>query len=98
MNKSDLINKLADVVSTKHEAEQVIELMVSTIKQTLSENQRVVISGFGSFNVLVRKAKRARNPKTGKIMTIMPHKTVKFKPAKELIKDITKQQREGELW
>ncbi len=85
MNKLDLINKLSAVVSTKKEAEQVLGTIINNIKSALKLNERVVISGFGSFTVYIRKAKKLRNPRTGELMKIMPRKVVRFRPAKKFL-------------
>lgn len=87
MNKKNLIEKLAKVVSTKKEASQVLERLIKEIKQSLWEGEKVIISEFGCFYVQVRKAKKGRNPRTGKVVDIPPRKAVKFRPAKNILKN-----------
>ena len=42
------------------------------------------ISGFGSFKVVQRKARKGRNPRTGEALQIPASKAVKFTPGKTL--------------
>lgn len=44
---------------------------------------RVTIQGFGSFTRVERKARIARNPKTGETVEVLAKETLKFKPSKD---------------
>ena len=85
MNKNDLINSLTSVLSTKKEAKDAVEKILFEIKKTLRQNERVVISNFGTFTSYLRKSKKARNPKTGQEYHIPPRRVVKFKPGKKVL-------------
>jgi nucleoid DNA-binding protein len=50
----------------------------------LKDGQKVVITGFGSFNLKVTETKKGRNPKTGDIVMIPPKKKIRFKQSKEI--------------
>ncbi len=84
MTKADL----ARVVYDRHgglsnkEASRVVDLILQFIKQRLREGERVQISGFGTFLVRDKKARKGRNPQTGEEMTILPRKSVVFRPSK----------------
>ncbi|MFN3966872.1 MAG: HU family DNA-binding protein [Endomicrobiia bacterium] len=86
MNKNDLILALTKVLSTKKEAKQAIEKTFSTMAEALRAEEKVVISGFGSFHPKLTKSKKMINPKTKKIMLIPPKIKIKFKPSKNLLK------------
>jgi len=87
MNKSDLIEKVARVTCAKQEAKDAVNALFSVIKQALGKNDRVGISGFGTFSVRARKPRMGRNPRTGQPIEISAKRVVKFKPAKEILED-----------
>jgi len=84
MNKDQLINKVAQVLSTKKEARAAVDSVFSTIKQTLQNDEQVTIIGFGTFKVDHRKARKGRNPQTGEELMIEAKKVPKFTPGKAL--------------
>jgi len=84
MNKGDLINEVAKVVSTKKEAQAAVDCVIATITDALASNDTVSLVGFGSFKVTERKARKGRNPQTGEEIDIAASKTPKFVPGKAL--------------
>ncbi len=84
MNKAELINEVAKVVSTKKDAQAAVDTMLSTITETLQKGESVTLVGFGTFKVNQREARKGRNPQTGKEMTIAARKVPKFVPGKSL--------------
>jgi len=84
MNKEQLINEVAQVLSTKKEARAAVDSVFSTIKQTLQNDEQVTIIGFGTFKVDHRKARKGRNPQTGEELLIEAKKVPKFTPGKAL--------------
>ena len=85
MNKKDLLQALAKVLSTRKEANDALETILSGMKQALRYGDKIVLSGFGSFHPFVARAKKGRNPKTGQIIHISPRKKVRFHQAKDLV-------------
>lgn len=66
MNKGELVDqvsKKADV--TKKQADAVITAIFETIMEAVSQDDKVTLVGFGSFESRERKAREGRNPKTG---------------------------------
>ena len=84
MNKSDLINEVAKVVNTKKEAQAAVDCVISSITKTLKKGDDVALTGFGSFKVVKRKARKGRNPYTGEEIKIKAAKAPKFTPGKAL--------------
>ena len=84
MNKGDLINKVAKLVSTKKEAQQAVDCVFSSITGALKEGDTVTLVGFGSFKVVERKARKGRNPQTGEEISIKASKAPKFMPGQAL--------------
>ena len=89
MNKSDLVNEVAKVISTKKEAQAAVDCVISSITKTLKKGQEVSLTGFGTFKVVKRKARNGRNPMTGEPIKIKATKAPKFTAGKGL-KDAVK--------
>jgi len=70
---------------TKVESEEIIQLILSKITESLKINKRAYFRGFGSFSKQKRSAKKVRHPMSGKIITIPEHITVTFKPSERLL-------------
>jgi len=90
MNKGDLINEVAKVVSTKKEAQEAVDCVLSSITKALKKGDTVTQVGFGTFKVTNRKARKGRNPQTGEEIEIKASKAPKFTPGKSL-KEAVKQ-------
>jgi DNA-binding protein HU-beta len=84
MNKADLVNEVAKVVSTKKEAQAAVDSVLNTIKQSLKKKDTVTLIGFGTFKVDKRKARKGRNPQTGDVINIKAKRVPKFVPGKAL--------------
>lgn len=86
MNKGDLINEVAKVVSTKKEAKAAVDCIFESITKSLKKrkSEPVTLVGFGTFKVNKRKARKGRNPQTGEVIKIKASRVVKFTPGKAL--------------
>ena len=84
MNKGDLVNEVAKVVSTKKEARAAVDCVFSIITKALKKKDPVTLIGFGTFKVAQRNARKGRNPQTGQEMTIKAKKVPKFVAGKAL--------------
>jgi integration host factor subunit beta len=86
MTKSDLVEKIAKQATnlTKKQTEMVLETVFETIKESLGEGEKVEIRGFGNFRIRQRNARKARNPRTGVVVNVLPKKVPYFKVGKEL--------------
>ena len=89
MNKADLINEVAKVVSSKKEAQAAVDCVFSSITNALKTKGTVTLIGFGTFKVNERKARTGRNPQTGETIMINAKKVPKFVAGKAL-KDAVK--------
>ena len=82
MTKADIISEVFDKVGLpKQDAEELVEMILDMIKDTLKEGETVKLSGFGNFVVRKKNSRKGRNPKTGEVILIAPTRTVAFKPA-----------------
>ena len=84
MNKGDLINEVAKLVSTKKEAQAAVDCVFSSISNALKKGDTVSLVGFGSFKVVKRKARKGRNPQTGEVIDIKASNVPKFTPGQAL--------------
>jgi integration host factor subunit alpha len=76
---------LAQIVYETHggisyrEALEMVDTMLHQIKASLSRNENVKLTGFGTFNVIRRKARYGRNPQTGERILLPPSRYVTFR-------------------
>lgn len=83
MNKKEIIGRMArDAGITAGQATKAFSSMMEGIKNSLKRGEKVIFSGFGSFEIKERKARKGRNPKTGAEVAIPPRKRIKFNPSK----------------
>lgn len=84
MNKATLIKKIScDAVISKQQAKEALESMLTGITDSLSSGG-IQLPGFGTFKTVDRKARKGRNPHSGKEIQIPARKGVRFLPAKAL--------------
>jgi DNA-binding protein HU-beta len=85
MNKSDLIEKMADAADiSKAAAAKALDAFTDTIGGALKSGDTVSLIGFGTFAVKERAARTGRNPQTGAAIEIKASKTPSFKAGKAL--------------
>ena len=86
MTKAEFVKVLKEKagLATLAQAEAAYDSLFGILKATLGKGDVVSITGFGSFKVVQRKARKGRNPRTGKEMMIPAGKTAKFTPGKAL--------------
>lgn len=85
MNKAELVALVSEKVNlTKKSTEEVINILFDTICETLETGEKVVISGFGTFELRTRVARVGRNPRTGDDIDIPQQRTPAFKSGKVL--------------
>jgi DNA-binding protein HU-beta len=90
MNKSDIIDKIHEVVGgTRADAERAVETMIDAIGDSLKKGKEVSIAGLGIFATKTRNARTGRNPRTGESIDIPSMRVPKFRAAKAL-KDAVK--------
>ena len=85
MNKSQLISAVAEKTSVpKGDVKRVFDALFDLTEQKLGEDEKVVISGFGTFEIRTRVARTGLNPRTGEEISIPQQKTPAFKTGKVL--------------
>lgn len=85
MTKAELIERVAkDCKCSKALAENAINSVTNNVTKALKKGQKITLTGFGTFAVTRRKARKGRNPQTGAEINIKARRVPKFRPGKEL--------------
>jgi nucleoid DNA-binding protein len=70
----------------KKEAEAAVNKVFEEMSNSLKNRDKVVITGFGTFNMFETKTKLGRNPRTCEKFFIAPMKKIRFKQSKKFFK------------
>jgi DNA-binding protein HU-beta len=65
-------------------AKEAFDGLIGTITASLKKNKKVQLTGFGSFTVAKRPARKGRNPRTGEAIRIKASKTIRFRTGQTL--------------
>ena len=85
MTKTDLVATVADATGIERKkADKAVSAVFDAIKKALSEDDKVQIIGFGTFENRERSARKGRNPRTGEEIKIPASKLPSFKAGKAL--------------
>jgi integration host factor subunit beta len=85
MTKAELIEEVAKAADlTKKHSEIVVDTVFRSIIEALHRGDKVELRGFGSFRLRHRRAREARNPKTGEKVNVPAKKVPYFKAGKGL--------------
>jgi DNA-binding protein HU-beta len=91
MNKTDLINSIAAKSGlNKKNSEAALNAFIGSVEEALEAGDKVVLVGFGTFEVRKRAARKGRNPQTKKEITIPASKAPVFKAGKGLKDNVNK--------
>jgi integration host factor subunit beta len=88
--KADIIDSVYQKTGmSRKEIRSVIDLFIDEIKDALIRKMIIELRGFGTFEIKVRKGRqKARNPKTGDIVSVNSHGIASFRPGRELKQDV----------
>jgi len=85
MNKTELINAVAaEAQLSKKDSEKAVSAVIEVITEQLAKGEKVVLVGFGTFEVRHRAARKGRNPSTKEEIMIPAAKAPAFKAGKGL--------------
>ncbi len=88
MNRLELIREMSRHLTTEREAKLAVLKIFELMAGALRNNEKVVISNFGTFKVKERMPRQARNPKTNQKVMVGPRKSIRFKPSRKLTSGI----------
>lgn len=85
MTKKEIVKDISDITGlTQLKTKEVVQKTFDAIVDTLLSERRIELRNFGVFEVKRRKARKARNPRTGTRVDVPPKFVVTFKPGKEM--------------
>ena len=85
MTKKEIVRQIADRIrETQLKTKEIVQLTFDAIVDTLISDRRIELRNFGVFEVKLRKARKARNPRTDDPVDVPPKYVVTFKPGKEM--------------
>lgn len=91
MNKTDLVNSIAAKSGlNKKNSEAALNAFIGSVQDSLKKGDKVVLVGFGTFEVRKRAARKGRNPQTKKEITIPASNAPVFKAGKVLKEKVNK--------
>jgi integration host factor subunit beta len=90
LTKADIIDAVYQKTGmSRKEIRSIIDLFIDEIKDALIKKRVVELRGFGTFEIKIRKGRqKARNPKTGDIVSVNSHGIASFRPGRELKQDV----------
>ena len=91
MTKKEIVKQISERIGlTQLKTKEIVQQTFDAIVDTLIEVGRIELRNFGVFEVKMRKARKARNPRTGERVDVEPKKVVTFKPGKEMEERVRK--------
>ena len=91
MTKKQIVQMISDTTGlTQLQTKDIVDLTFEAIVNTLLDEGRIELRNFGVFEVKTRKARKARNPRTGEKVDVPPKNVVTFKPGKEMEEKVRK--------
>ena len=91
MTKKEIVKQISEKLGmTQLKTKEIVQQTFDAIVDTLLVEKRIELRNFGVFEVKRRKARKARNPRTGERVDVEPKYVVTFKPGKEMEEKVRK--------
>lgn len=91
MTKKEIVNSISGKTGlTQLRTKAIVQMTFDAIIETLVQEGRIELRNFGVFEVKQRKARKARNPRTGDKVDVPAKYVVTFKPGKEMEESVEK--------
>jgi DNA-binding protein HU-beta/integration host factor subunit beta len=91
VTKKEIVKQISERIElTQLKTKDIVQQTFDAIVDTLIEAGRIELRNFGVFEVKMRKARKARNPRTGERVNVEPKKVVTFKPGKVMEERVRK--------
>ncbi len=89
MTKKDIAKKIAEATGIPQlTVTEIVRMVFDGITEILVEEGGIELRNFGVFKVKNRKARKARNPRTGEAVMVPERRTVTFKAGREMMKRV----------
>ena len=86
MTKKEMAQTIAEAMGMPQtQVKEIVQLVFDGIIDTLEKEGRIELRGFGVFEVKHRKARSARNPRTGETVMVPAKNVVTFKQGREMV-------------
>ena len=86
MNKTELAERMSARLSLpRKDIVHFLDAFTAELSEVFTEEEHLVIKGFGSYSLWKQTGRMGRNPKNGKVCLIPPRISLKFKPGKKLL-------------
>src|SRR5436305_8326777 len=83
VTKKEIVKQISEELGlTQLKTKEIVQKTFNAIVDTLLREKRIELRNFGVFEVKRRKARKARNPRTGEKVDVEPKNVVTFKPGK----------------
>jgi DNA-binding protein HU-beta len=84
MTKANLVELVAEKTGfTKADVAVTVDAFLHAVKESLAAGRNIEIRSFGTFKVKRRKARIARNPRTGEAVPVPERNVPVFKPSND---------------
>ena len=91
MTKKEIVKEISEKLGlTQLKTKEIVQRTFDAIVDTLLSERRIELRNFGVFEVKRRKARKARNPRTGESVHVEPKNVVVFKAGKEMEERVRK--------
>jgi nucleoid DNA-binding protein len=85
VTKKEIVKQISERANlTQLKTKEIVQWTFDAIVDTLIQEGRIELRNFGVFEVKRRKARKARNPRTGEKVDVEPKNVVTFQPGKEM--------------
>ena len=90
LTKADIVDAIYNKTGTdRKDVRNVVDLFIEEVKTALISRKVIELRGFGTFEIKIRKGRqRARNPKTGEILSVNSHGIAAFRAGRDLRQDV----------
>src|SRR6266478_7732936 len=98
VTKKEIVKQISEELGlTQLKTKEIVQKTFDAIVETLLSERRIELRNFGVFEVKKRKARKARNPRTGERVDVEPKYVVTFKPGKEMEEKVRRLDKKAEM-
>jgi nucleoid DNA-binding protein len=85
LTKSEMLNKMVEATKMKKkDVVAVLDAQNDLLAKMLKKEKKYKLQGLGIFTVRNRKARMARNPRTGEMVKVAAKTVIRFRVSKDL--------------
>jgi integration host factor subunit beta len=90
ITKAEIVDAIYEKINAERKVvREIADLFIEELKSALVARKVIELRGFGTFEIKIRKGRaKARNPKTGEILSVGSHGIVSFRSGKELRQEV----------